>query len=104
MDERTRSRFKLTPEAIVMITLAAIAIGATNVTFRTHVTDFEETVEAELVELKARLVEVEHREREDGKVLTRVDTEIAHLREDMKLLKRQMGQVLDRLPTRGDSQ
>ena len=89
---------RLGPEAVVTLGIACVAVLVATVSFKTHVQDFEIASQEKIADLRARVASLEEREREDQTLLARVDGSVAHVREDVAALKKQISIILERLP------
>lgn len=87
-------RFSLPAEAAVSAVIALVISVGAFYSLQTSVDYDERAIER----LELRVSSIEDRERASGIVLTRVDTQIARVHEDLTVLKEQMGQILERLP------
>ena len=93
---------KLGPEAAVTVIIAAIAVLVTVIAFRQHTIDFEQVAQRDMQRIEARIANVEERERFNTMILTRVDTHVEALREDIASLQRLVATILTRLPSNDD--
>ena len=99
MEEQRKSLFqRLGAEAVVTFTIAGAAVIITTVSFQQHTQDFEAVAQRDMTRLEERIASLEARERADTLILTRVDTHVEGLREDMTSLREQVATVLTRLP------
>ena len=88
---------KVGAEAIVTIMIAITAVLVATVSFRTHVQDFETLTNLRADDFDSRLDAIELREREVSITLSRLDTHVLGLREDIKELKQQNSLILTKL-------
>ena len=93
---------KLGPEAGVTVVIASIAVLVTVVAFRQHTIDFEMAAQRDIQRIESRISNVEERERLNTQILTRVDTHVEALREDIASLRGQVATILVRLPLKSD--
>ena len=103
MDDSKKSLIqKFGPEAVITVVIASVAVLLTVAAFRQHTIDFEKTAHQDIQRIESRVSNLEERERYNTMILTRVDTHIEALREDMTSLKRQVSTILIRLPLEED--
>ena len=103
MEDSKRSLMqKLGPEAVVTVVIASIAVLITVVAFRQHTIDFEKASHQNIQRIESRITSLEERERSNTQILTRVDTHVEALREDIAYLQRQVSTILTRLPLEED--
>ena len=93
---------RLGPEAVVTAVIASVAVLVTVTTFRQHTIDFEEIAQRDIYRLESRIANVEERERSYAMILTRVDTHVNALRDDIASLRGQVATILVRLPSKTD--
>ena len=93
---------RLGPEAVVTVVIASIAVLVTVTAFQQHTVDFEQVAQRDMHRIEARIANVEERERSYAQILTRVDTHVDALREDMFSLREQVTIILTRLPPKND--
>ena len=93
---------RLGPEAIVTVVIASVAVLVTVTAFQQHTVDFEQVAQRDIERLESRIANVEERERSNTQLLTRVDTHVEALREDMASLRKQVATILIRLPLNDD--
>ena len=91
---------RLGPEAVVTVVIASVAVLITVTAFQQHTIDFEEIARRDMKRLESRVTNVEERERSNTQLLTRVDTRVEALREDIASLQRQVATILIRLPAK----
>ena len=102
MDSKKSFIQRLGPEAAVTVVIASIAVLIAVAAFRQHTIDFEQAAYRDMQRIEARLSNVEERERFNTQILTRVDTHVEALREDIASLQRQVATILIRLPSNDD--
>ena len=93
---------RLGPEAVVTVVIASVAVLVTVTAFQQHTIDFEQVAQRDIERLESRIANVEERERSNTQLLTRVDTHVEALREDMASLRKQVATILIRLPLNDD--
>lgn len=87
-------------EVWVTLAFAAIAVGASHVSFKTHVEDIEIEFRSDIANITERFDKLEDRVNDIHTRLTRIETQMTDVRETTTIMEEQLLEVLRRLPLR----